>query len=159
MDFVDSFTQLQVIPPDPLVKKFYKALNEFVQNKNHDFLDLWHEGEECVLYFNQDERERGGDAIRRCLGEVQRVLAKAPSNVLVKPIQILFQKQGEMAFAVVMEQTEAQVPAHLVVEENRATIIWRYLNRKWKVVHYHSNVYSRRNEAFSEMLRRYERKP
>lgn len=155
MDFVDSFSNLHVDPPDPLVRQYYDALNGFLTGEIQPFLDLWHEGDDTVLYFNLNERERGTENIRRCFRQIQAVLSRAPVGVVVKPLQIVFQECGEIAYAVTMEQSLARLDRHTVVDEHRATLIWRKFDGVWKLVHLHEDLYVRRTEALSELLRSY----
>ncbi|MBT9588219.1 nuclear transport factor 2 family protein [bacterium] len=157
MDFIDSFSSLHEVPLASLVTDFYHCLNDFVAGKNNKFLKLWHEGPESVLYFNLDERERGGENIRRCFQEIQGVLLRAPVRVSVTPLQLVFYQSQDLAYAVIMEKSQAQSPSRPVLDEHRSTIVWRLFKKSWKVVHYHADTYTRRHEALSELLRSYHR--
>lgn len=159
MDFVDSFTNLKQTPPAPLVARFYDLLNQFLDNQSDEFLDLWHSGDESTLYFNLDERERTGEKIQKTFKQVRAVLSRVPVGTTLTAVQIHYHQSDEMAYAVLMEQVRSDLNQALVMSEHRVTLVWRRFGPEFKVVHMHTDSYSRRTELLSELLRGYHPNP
>lgn len=155
LEIKDSFTEARIEPMDPLVKRHYDALNDFLSGKSDEFLGLWHEGHDSVLFFNLSERERGGEAIRKTFRQIRNVLSRVPVGTTLQASQIHFEKHGDMAFAVTMEKAVSELDKRTVVSEHRGTIIWKKIQGHWRLVHLHNDTYDRREETLSELLRGY----
>jgi hypothetical protein len=153
MAFVDSFTNLKTDPPDPLVQEYVDKLNDFLDSKSEEFLDLWHDGEDSVLFFNLNEREKGGEAIRRCFRQIRDVLKRVPVPTKVKVSQITFSRGADQAYAVLMEEAVSEMDEKVILTVQRMTLIWKRYDMAFKLVHLHSDYYDPRQEAISELLR------
>jgi ketosteroid isomerase-like protein len=153
MAFVDSFTNLKTDPPDPLVQEYVDKLNDFLDSKSEEFLDLWHEGEDSVLFFNLNEREKGGEVIRRTFCQIRDVLKRVPVPTRIEVSQITFSQGADHAYAVLMENAVSEMDQKTILTAERMTLIWRRFDGKYKLVHMHSDHYDPRQEAISELLR------
>lgn len=138
---------------------FYRLVNDFLDNKSDDFLSLWHEGEESTLYFNLDERERGGQKIRLTFKQVRAVLSRVPVGTTLTPVQIAYHEGPELAYAVLMEEARSDTNSKIVVSEHRVTLVWRRFQSDFQLVHMHADTYNRRMELISELLRGYHPNP
>ena len=151
--FVDSFTKHKADPASDLVKQYLEQINLFLDNKSDDFLDLWHDGEDTVLYFNLNERERGGEAVRKCFRQIREVLGRVPIPTKIEVGQVAFTQTSEMAYAVLMEQAVSEMDQKTIISQQRLTLIWKCFDGVFKLVHMHSDYYDQRQEAISELLR------
>lgn len=151
--FVDSFTKHQSDPPSDLVKQYVDQLNLFLDGKSDHFLDLWHDGDEVVLFFNLAERERGGEAVRKAFRQIREVLGRVPIPTRIEVSQVSFAECGDVAYAVLMEKAVSEMDQKTIVSQQRLTLIWRKYQGSFKLVHMHSDYYDARTEAISELLR------
>lgn len=152
MDFVDSFTNLQEQPQADLVKRYYRNINDFFDKKSEAFLEDWSDGPEAVLFFNYSERERGGEKVKKTFRQIREVLARVPVDTRLEAAQITYCESGDLAYAVTAERVVNEFgEKKTILGEYRNTLIWK----KHKLVHVHSDLYDRRDEVMSEMLRSY----
>ena len=117
------------------------------------FLDLWEQSEDVTLMLSLGEKEKGIKSVGKICEQVSSVLGSSPAKIQVEPHEYQVHRNGNLAYAVILERSISTMDGRKAESANRSTLIFSLKEKHWKVVHVHNDNITPTQETLSYILR------